>query len=247
MISRNLTILALTLAAASASHGAVVISEVLYNEVGSDTTGEFVELYNNGSAAVDIGGWKIGDIETKGKTGENSGNGGMGILPTGTSIPAGGTIVIASSATRFQTVYGFAPNFEANSTDAAVADLASYTDWVSGVGGFSLANGGDQVLLLDTSDNFVDLVNWGTGTVPSVTGYPNLAAGAADGQSVYRIDPRLDTDTAADFAATDAAPAGAFWTTKSTPGSVVLPSTDTPEPAALAVLGLAAFVGLRRR
>lgn len=42
---------------------AVVVNEVLPNPVGSDATGEFVELYNSGDTAVDLSGWQLDDAE----------------------------------------------------------------------------------------------------------------------------------------------------------------------------------------
>ena len=40
--------------------GRIVINEVLYNPVGSDTGNEFIELYNAGGTSVDITGWQVG-------------------------------------------------------------------------------------------------------------------------------------------------------------------------------------------
>jgi hypothetical protein len=39
----------------------VVISEIMYHPSATNTGGEYVELYNRGDAAVDLGGWRIAD------------------------------------------------------------------------------------------------------------------------------------------------------------------------------------------
>jgi MYXO-CTERM domain-containing protein len=241
MISRKLSILAITLAAASASPGAVVISEVLYNEVGSDTTGEFIEIHNNGTAAVDISNYKIGDEEVNSLAEANPESGGMFQFPAGTSISAGQTMVIAVSATRFSTVYGFNPTFEVGDTDANVPNLTTYAAWDAG-GVINMSNSNDQAVLLDDTDQIADAVSWGN----TFAFTPGLSASVSDGTSYARLDVTTDTNTAADWATTTAAPAGATWTSFSTPGTVPA-APELPEPAALALFGLAAFVGLRRR
>lgn len=48
----------------SFSHASLEISEVMYNPEGTDTNREWVEVYNNGSAAVDIGSWYFYEGET---------------------------------------------------------------------------------------------------------------------------------------------------------------------------------------
>ncbi|MDD5291175.1 MAG: lamin tail domain-containing protein [Patescibacteria group bacterium] len=44
----------------------IIISEIFPNPVGSDNEEEFIELYNRGTAAVDLRGWGVGD-DSKGK------------------------------------------------------------------------------------------------------------------------------------------------------------------------------------
>ncbi|TWU26075.1 lamin tail domain-containing protein [Bythopirellula polymerisocia] len=41
----------------------VIISEIMYDPQGSDTNKEWVELFNTGSSAVDLGGWTLEDIQ----------------------------------------------------------------------------------------------------------------------------------------------------------------------------------------
>lgn len=77
----------------------VVISEVLYDSrVYSETTGEWLELYNQTSSEVNIGGWTIAD-NSKSYT-----------IPTGTTIDAHGYLVIAAGSAEFIREYGCAPH-----------------------------------------------------------------------------------------------------------------------------------------
>lgn len=63
----------------------VVISEVLANPAGSETTQEFVELFNASEAAVDLAGWTIED-----KSGKD-------VLPEGILMPGAFALVVAES------------------------------------------------------------------------------------------------------------------------------------------------------
>ncbi|QSQ17781.1 lamin tail domain-containing protein [Myxococcus landrumensis] len=67
--------------------GGLIINEVLVNELGSDVSGEFVELVNTGSAAVSVGGWTVWDSGTMRHT-----------FPAGTTVPAGGVVVVFGAA-----------------------------------------------------------------------------------------------------------------------------------------------------
>jgi len=70
----------------------VVINEIHYNPDVKTELVEFVELYNKGSAAVDMSGWRLADaVECT--------------FPAGTSIPASGFLVVARNPTAFQTKF----------------------------------------------------------------------------------------------------------------------------------------------
>ncbi len=78
--------------ASSLTAGQVVISEVLWmgsiqTDLTDHTADEFLELYNNGSTAVSVGGWKIQDAGTSGAD---------LVLPACTKIQPGKTFVIAN-------------------------------------------------------------------------------------------------------------------------------------------------------
>jgi len=52
---------AVALAAASAAHASVFITEYMYNGLGTSSAGEYVELLNTGPAPVDMTGWSFDD------------------------------------------------------------------------------------------------------------------------------------------------------------------------------------------
>lgn len=76
----------------------VLISEVYYDTVGTDSEEEFVELYNPTSSDVDISGWTLSD-----NTASYS-------IPAGTAIRASGYLIVAKSASGFNALFGFNPD-----------------------------------------------------------------------------------------------------------------------------------------
>jgi len=68
--------------------GPIVINEVMINPAAvADSAGEYVELFNSGPSAIDVGGWVLRDDGANAYT-----------LPPGTSIAPGARLVIAASA-----------------------------------------------------------------------------------------------------------------------------------------------------
>jgi len=77
----------------------IVINELHYNGPGAGTDlDEFIELYNNGTATVDLGGWSFSGVTYT--------------FPAGSFIAPGEYRVLAVSSSGFQAVYGFAPDFQ---------------------------------------------------------------------------------------------------------------------------------------
>jgi hypothetical protein len=66
--------------------GDLLLNEILANEPGSDTGGEFVEIVNSSASAVDAGGFTIADSLAVRE-----------VIADGTFIPAGGALVVAGS------------------------------------------------------------------------------------------------------------------------------------------------------
>ncbi|MGI8586392.1 MAG: S-layer homology domain-containing protein [Chloroflexia bacterium] len=163
---------------------------------------EAVRLINTGTATASVGGWQIQN-ET----------GGLITLPMTATIPAGGKIWIADTASGFRTYFGFNPDYEYGAdTDPAVPQA-------SATAGYTFANTGGSVQLLDNTSAGQDTLVYGTGN----TGTPGWSGQAvqyytffpvtADGLIFYRkLDqaterPVTDTDTKDDWAQ-DNDPAG---------------------------------------
>lgn len=69
----------------------VLINEFLPDPIGSDTTSEFIELFNEGNVLVDLGSWKLDDAD---------GGSSPYTFPTGTIIPAGGYLAFTRVVTK---------------------------------------------------------------------------------------------------------------------------------------------------
>ncbi len=79
----------------------VVVNEVLGSTAGPDS--EFIELYNTGSAAVDIGGWQIILYESGDRNASNFGStdgASPYVIPTATFINAGGYYLFANDLAK---------------------------------------------------------------------------------------------------------------------------------------------------
>lgn len=167
--------------------GRLLISEVLYDPTGSEPGSEWIELYNAGGSTINLTGIKVGDEETK------DGGEGMYQFPDGASLESGSVVVIANQAVEFESVYGFKPHYELVDSDAAVPDLHKYSDWAGGSVG--LSNTGDEVLLLDASDDLLDSLSWGSSTWAFAPSVPDVT----QGHSLARDPAEQDTDTAVDW------------------------------------------------
>lgn len=72
----------------------MVIHEINYNSSAGFDPGDWVELYNNGVASIDISGWSFED------------SGSSWTVPAGTLVPAGGYLVLAQDVAQFTAAYG---------------------------------------------------------------------------------------------------------------------------------------------
>lgn len=70
------------------SAGQVILNEILANEPGSSTAGEFVELVNRGGSTVDLSGWRLSDAAALRHT-----------FPAGTTLAPGARITVFGGAT----------------------------------------------------------------------------------------------------------------------------------------------------
>ncbi len=147
---------------ASAAPSDVVISELMFNPASGVDGDEFLELANPGATAVDVSGWCFSGITL--------------CFASGTTLSAGGRLVVGKDAARFQLQYGFAP-------------AAVYT------GG--LSNGGETITLKDATSAVIDAV-----TYSDRDPWPTVTDGL--GPSLELIDPALDNNDPVDWAASTA-------------------------------------------
>ena len=180
-------------------HADVVINEINFRPAGipENTKGEFIELRNTGTASVNIGGWQF----TKGVT---------FTFAAGTTIPAGGYLVVAADRPTFLTQHPCVSNVVGNwsgslsntGEDIKLVDALAVTrdavtyytegDWAQRVreatfGGWdwlSLANGGGRTLeLRNPAINHDNGQNWRVSTASGGT------PGAANGAAIANIEP----------------------------------------------------------
>ncbi|MEM1270586.1 MAG: lamin tail domain-containing protein [Bacteroidota bacterium] len=109
----------------------VVINEVNYNSAPTFAPNDWVELHNVGSGDLDVSGYTFRDgDDTNGVT-----------VPAGTTLEAGGFLVLCNSLTRFASLY------QNDATCFAEFD-------------FNLANSGELIRLFDGGGNLVDVVTY---------------------------------------------------------------------------------------
>ncbi len=112
---------------------AIYISEVMYDPLGSDTSREWIEIFNDTSGGVDITSWKFFESNTNHSIASYSG---------GSILPVGGYAVIVDNPTKFLEDN---PNYSGIIYDSA----------------FSLSNSGEHVSLKQTSSGQeVDATNY---------------------------------------------------------------------------------------
>ncbi len=133
----------LTLAGAVAAHGQIIITELMYDPGAvNDTAGEWFELYNSGTAAVDINGWTF--EEADGSPSHTINNGGP------LSVAAGAYVVLARNADA--------------SANGGVTAVYSYGSW-------ALSNTDDSIVLKNGS-NEIDRVEYDESTQNNPNPFP---------------------------------------------------------------------------
>jgi autotransporter-associated beta strand protein len=131
-----------------------VINEFHYNPLDNTSLEEFIELHNPGDAAIDLTGWTLSDAVTY-------------TFPAGTTLPAGGYLVVAENPSVLQTKYS-----------------------ITGVRGpwtGNLSSAGEKIVLKNAAGVTQDSVDYGAGFP-----WPTGADGA--GPSAELIYPSLDND-----------------------------------------------------
>jgi len=154
----------------------IVINEVFYDPLGNDVEGEYIELFNNGSTTVDLQGWKLTDSDGKGVD---------VIFPS--MVMSSGTFVVIMTGQG------------TNITSPSQGPSMIYMDRTQGV----WTNTGDDVLLMDASEDPVDFMAYGTGIYvdepPDGVDWDGPSLEVEEGYSLIRYPDGKDTDSADDF------------------------------------------------
>ena len=129
---------AFTITVAPPPVGHVVINEVLANEPGSDTAGEFVELVNSGAGAVDLSGWTISDATAVRHTfaAGTTLAGGRAVVVFAGAPPAGIANAVASSTGSLS--LGNSGDTVKLASPSAVVDSVTYTSTLAASDGVSM-------------------------------------------------------------------------------------------------------------
>ncbi len=169
----------------------IVINEILYNPVSGDSDDEFVELYNRGSQAVDLSGWKMTD-------------GISYTFPVGTVIAPDGYIVLARNRSHiFQ-------NYPALNPAVVVGD---YSGELSNRGERLALSFPEQLISTNASGKVViDVAYVLADEVTYSTGGRWGEWSDGGGSSLELIDPHADNNVAPNWADSDES-AKAPWTT----------------------------------
>ena len=153
------------------SGGDIRVNEFMTGSTGA-ASNEFVELVNAGSAATDVGGFKVAYRSSAGTSDTT-----LATIPAGTTIAVGGFYLLAGS--------GYLGAHAPDQTFSA-----------------SLAATGGGLAVRDSTGTILDSVGYGDSTNAFVEGHPATAppATAAPGSSSDRVPDGHDTnDNAADF------------------------------------------------
>ena len=157
----------------SAFLNTIAISEIMYNPPGATgLSGEFLEIYNYGDAAVDLTGWSF----TKGVD---------YTFASGVLLPGRGYLAIPADPAAFNAIYAGATN-------------VTSTGW--GPGG-SLGNGGELVRLINAAGETVDEVEYadeGDWAVRQIVGVWDSTNTPGAAPPNLDTDPGLEWITSAD-------------------------------------------------
>ena len=148
----------------------LLLNEVLYDPSEGGNSGEWVEIYNASPDAVTLSGWKLGDFSSSKDT-----------IPAFTLAPYG-YLVIAAKEIDFRANH---PGFAGDIVD------------LNGTIGNGLSNTGDVVRLLAPGDRdtLIDAMSYGGNDSTFKPPCPHVSTG----QSLARIRPVPDSDTAVDW------------------------------------------------
>lgn len=142
-----------------------LVSEVMINPAGLDEGREWIEIYNPSPVDIDLSGYKIGDAAVPTSTLGD----GMVTFPQGYVLRAHQVIVVAQNAAQFKLDNGLLPAFELATMIRLFRNCPRIRRGPPGT--LSLANAGDEIVLLGPNDQIVDGVAWGLGSLTGTTPY----------------------------------------------------------------------------
>lgn len=150
----------------------IVINEIMNDPMSEQDQAEYLELFNNSGVAVSLTGWKI--------------RGGLDFdFPAGTSIPAGGYLVVTSNKAYLQPIFPTA---------------TMVGDWTG-----KLGNKGDYLRLIDQNGNLADEVEYKTrGEWPDIS--------TNKGSSMELVNPNMDNNRGSAWRASDETNKASFAT-----------------------------------
>ncbi len=186
-----------------ASPSTLLISEVLYDPLGTEPNEEWIEVFNNSASPMELTDWTISD------------NLSTDVISPTTTIPAGGCMVIAASSEDFYANY---PAFT-----GAIVFIAD------GRIGNGLGNTDDRLILKDGEGTLIDQVSYGTDTTAFDPPCPDVSAG----HSLERSPANVDTDTFEDWIDQEVPDPGEVNAPTPTPTATTTPTatpTTTPTP-----------------
>jgi hypothetical protein len=192
--------------------GRVLFTEIMASPPGAQPDQEWFELYNDGGAAFNLTGYRVGDEE------DPNGSEGLMQFPDGTILEISQVVVIARKATAFAAMYGFSPTFEIDETDPLVPNLFKCASACRT--NIEFTDSGDEVLLYDPAGDVVDALAWGNS--PWSEFDPKISP-AAKGHTLERYPAYQDSDSAQDWRDQPAPKPGQ---------ANITPPTPTPGPTA---------------
>ncbi|MGK0188281.1 MAG: hypothetical protein ACI9R3_004073 [Verrucomicrobiales bacterium] len=153
MFRPAILILLIGVVLSSVCHADVVINEIHYEPVELEELSEFVEFHNTGDVIVDVSGWTLRDGVTY-------------TFPEGTSIEAGGYLVVARDVEAVRAAHG----------------VTALGPWEG-----RLRNNGERLELENAERKRIDVISYGLA-------FPWPTGSAAGGGSMELINASLDND-----------------------------------------------------
>jgi hypothetical protein len=150
-----------------ASSPTLLISEVLYDPLGTEPNEEWIEIFNNTSSPVELTDWMISD------------NMSTDVISPTVTIPVGGCLVIAASEDFYTSYPGFT---------GAIVFVAD------GKLGNGLGNTGDRLVLKDSEGMVIDQMSYGTDTTAFDPACLDVAAGHSLERSPANVDTDTAAD-----------------------------------------------------